>query len=278
VKILKVIKEQLSKIKNAIEGFVKFLQDLKAQFDEGLEYYRDWVDREIDIRAEQITTAATKMISGMINKLFKKLEPILSKGLDLLYASVYATVFAATLNPVAAHLAGVAAQTAMLQPVKILQDLIPCIVNQILDKVFNLVKDLLKSIANNVLNFVDCVADQTVGAMINGIIGLIDNALLPAINGISKILQFFEDFSVEGLLRNGIDALLGLVGLKSCNKKNQKDKYGACKYKLGYGPVFQDEPDLKGIIDNANTAKSIINSSKACWFPIRRSSRYCWSI
>lgn len=67
-------------------------------------------------------------------------------------------------------------------------------------------------------------------------------------NGISKILQFFEDFSVEGLLRNGIDALLGLVGLKSCNKKNEKDKYGVCKYKLGYGPVFQDEPDLKVLL------------------------------
>ena len=261
-------KGTITKIKNAIEGFVQFLQDLKAQFDEGLEYYRDWVDREIDIRAEQITKAATKMISGMVNKLFKKLIPILSKGLDLLYASVYATVLAATLNPVAAHLAGVAAQTAMLQPVKILQDLIPCIVNQILGKVFDLVKDLLKSVANNVLNFVDCVADQTVGAMINGIIGLLDNALLPAINGISKILQFFEDFSVEGLLRNGIDALLGLVGLKSCNKKDEKDKYGACKYKLGYGPVFQDEPDLKGIIDNANTAKAISTAAKVAGFPL----------
>jgi len=261
-------KGTITKIKNAIEGFVQFLQDLKAQFDEGLEYYRDWVDREIDIRAEQITKAATKMISGMVNSLFKKLIPILSKGLDLLYASVYAAVFAATLNPVAAHLAGVAAQTAMLQPVKILQDLIPCIVNQILGKVFDLVKDLLKSVANNVLNFVDCVADQTVGAMINGIIGLLDNALLPAINGISKILQFFEDFSVEGLLRNGIDALLGLVGLKSCNKKNEKDKYGACKYKLGYGPVFQDEPDLKGIIDNANTAKAISTAAKVAGFPL----------
>jgi hypothetical protein len=261
-------KGTITKIKNAIEGFVQFLQDLKAQFDEGLEYYRDWVDREIDIRAEQITKAATKMISGMVNSLFKKLESILSKGLDLLYGSVYATVFAATLNPVAAHLAGVAAQTAMLQPVKILQDLIPCIVNQILGKVFDLVKDLLKSVANNVLNFVDCVADQTVGAMINGIIGLLDNAILPAINGISKILQFFEDFSVEGLLRNGIDALLGLVGLKSCNKKNEKDKYGACKYKLGYGPVFQDEPDLKGIIDNANTAKAISTAAKVAGFPL----------
>ena len=261
-------KKTINKIKNAIQQFVQFLQDLKAQFDEKLEQYRDWVDTEIDTRAEQITTALTGLISGMINSLFKKLIPILSKGLDLLYASVYAAVFAATLNPVAAHLAGVAAQTAMLQPVKILQDLIPCIVNQILGKVFGLVKDILKSVANNVLNFVDCVADQTVGAMLNGIIGLVDNALLPAINGVAKILQFFEDFSVEGLLRNGIDALLGLIGLKTCSKKDQKDKYGACKYKLGYGPIFQDEPDLKGIIDNANTAKAVSTAARVAGFPL----------
>ena len=261
-------KKTINKIKNAIQQFVQFLQDLKAQFDEKLEQYRDWVDREIDIRAEQITKALTGLISGMINSLFKKMIPILSKGLDLLYASVYAAVFAATLNPVAAHLAGVAAQTGMISAVKFLQDQIPCIVNQILDKVFGLVKDILKSVANNVLNFVDCVADQTVGAMLNGIIGLVDNALLPAINGVAKILQFFEDFSVEGLLRNGIDALLGLIGLKTCSKKDQKDKYGACKYKLGYGPIFQDEPDLKGIIDNANTAKAVSTAARVAGFPL----------
>ena len=261
-------KGTINKIKNAIQGFVEFIQDLKAQFDEGIEYYRDWVKREIDERAQQITDIASGMISGMVNSIFKKLIPILSKGLDLLYASVYATVLAATLNPVAAHLAGVAAQTAMIGAVKKLQDLIPCIVNQILDKVKNLVADLLKSVADNVLNFVDCVADQTVGAMINGIIGLIDNVMLPAIEGVSKILQFFEDFSIEGLMRNGIDAILGLVGLKACSKKGEKDKYGACKYKLGYGPIFQDEPDLKGIIDNANAAKAISTAAKVAGFPL----------
>ena len=261
-------KGTINKIKNAIEGFVQFLQDLKAQFDEGIEYYRDEINREIDSRAEQITTAAKKMISGMSNSFFKKLIPILQKGLDLLYAKIYAIVLAATGSPAAAHLAGVAAQTAMIAPVKFLQDQIPCLVNQIIDKVFGLVKDILKSVANNVLNFVDCVGDQTVGAIVNGVIGLVDNALMPAINGIAKILQFFEDFSVEGLLRNGIDALLGLVGLKTCNKKDEKDKYGACKYKLGYGPVFQDDLDLKGIIDNANTAKAISESAKVAGFPL----------
>jgi len=261
-------KKVINEIKNTIQGYVQFLQDLKAQFDEKIEHYRDEVDREIDVIAEKIATVASGMINGIINVVFNKLIPILGKGLKLLYDVVFAKVLAATGLIPAAHLAGVAAQTSMVGPVKILQDLIPCIQNQIKGKVKDLIKQLLKSIADNVLNFVDCVADQTVGAMLNGIIGLVDNALLPAINGVGKILQFFEDFSVEGLMRNGIDALLGLVGLKSCSKTDEKNKWGACKYRLGYGPVFQDDLDLKGIVDNANTAKAISTAAKVAGFPL----------
>ena len=258
----------INKIKNALEGFVAFIKDLKAQFDAGLEYYRYKVSEEIDTVAKKITETSTKLISGMVNSLMNSMIPILQSGLDMLYWSVYYPVLAATGNPVAAHLAGVAAQEAMLVPVKVLQDVIGCVVNQILDKVFSFVGDILKSIADNIINFVDCVADQTVGAIVNGIIGLIDNALLPAIEGISKILQFFSDFSVEGLLRSGIDALLGLLGLQSCSKVIEKDKYGACKYKLGYGPASKSETDLEKIIEDANTAKAISTAAQVAGFPL----------
>ena len=258
----------INDIKNSIEQFTKFIQDLKADFDEGIAYYQDWIKKEIDVRAEQITQKASGLITGMVNSVFKQLEPILKKGLKLLYDSVYATVLAATGSPAIAHLAGVAAQEAMIQPVIELQDLIPCIVNQILGQVFNTVAEILKSVADNVANFVSCVGDQTVGAIVNSIISLVENALLPAINGISKILQFFEDFSVAGLMRNGITALLGLVGLSSCAKSVFKDKYGACKYKLGYGPVYQDDPDLSKIIKDANTAKAVSTAAKVAGFPL----------
>ena len=261
-------KKVINKIKNALQQFVEFIQDLKAQFDEKIEYYRDWIKKEIDIRAEQITNIASGLIAGMVTSVFQKLIPILGKGLDMLYEQVFGVTLAATGNPAAAHLAGVAAQTAMVPPVKRLHDLIECLTNQIISKFTGVVADILKSIADNVLNFAQCIADQSVGAMINSIISIINDGMLPAIEGVSKILQFFEDFSVEGLLRNGIDALLGLVGLKTCNKKEQKDKYGACKYKLGYGPIFQDDLDLKGIIDNANTAKAISEAAKVAGFPL----------
>ena len=265
-------KKIINKIKTAIEGFVSFLKNLRNAFNDSIQYAKDWIKQEIDIRAEQITELVSGMISGMINSLYKKLIPILAKGLNMLYADVFAKVLAATLNPVAAHLAGVAAQVAMTKPVKVLQDLIPCIVNQIVGKMTGFIADILKSVADNVLNFVQCVGDQVIGAIFNGVVGQVVDGLASALDGISKILQFFEDFSVENLLRNGIDALLGLIGLASCNKKNKKDKFGAEKYKIGYGPLYQSEPDLSGIIKNANVAQAATAAAQAAGLPLDAAS------
>ena len=265
-------KKTINKIKAAIESFVTFLKNLRAAFNDSIQYAKDWIKQEIDIRAEQITELVSGMVSGMVNSLYERLIPILAQGLNMLYADVFAKVLAATLNPAAAHLAGVAAQVAMAKPVKILQDLIPCIVNQIVGKLTGFVADILKSVADNVLNFVQCVGDQVIGALFNGIVGQIVDGMASALDGISKILQFFEDFSVENLIRNSIDALLGLVGLASCNKKNKKDKFGAEKYKIGYGPVYQSEPDLSKIVENANTAQAISAAARAAEFPLDAAS------
>ena len=261
-------KGTINKIKSAIQGFIDFLQNAKAMFDEKTEYYRDWIKQEIDTRAEQIQKMAAGLVAGMVSSTFERLIPILSKGLDMLYMSVFNKVLAATGNFFAAALAGEAAQLSMVKPVKVLHDLLECIVNQVVEKLLSPIKDILKSVADNVLNFADCVADQTVGAVLNGIVGFVTEGLLPALNGISKILQFFENFSLENLMRNGIDALLGLIGLRSCSKPSQKDKYGACKYMLGYGPVKQDEPDLEGIVKNSNVAKAASVAAQVSGFPL----------
>ena len=261
-------KGTINKIKSAIQGFIDFLQNAKAMFDEETEYYRDWIKQEIDTRAEQIQKMAAGLVAGMVSSTFERLIPILSKGLDMLYMSVFNKVLAATGNFFAAALAGEAAQLSMVKPVKVLHDLLECIVNQVVEKLLSPIKDILKSVADNVLNFADCVADQTVGAVLNGIVGFVTEGLLPALNGISKILQFFENFSLENLMRNGIDALLGLIGLRSCSKPSQKDKYGACKYMLGYGPVKQDEPDLEGIVKNSNVAKAASVAAQVSGFPL----------
>jgi hypothetical protein len=258
----------IENIKNDVERFTQWLGNKKALFDENLEWLRDEIDKEIDDAAESITNSATKLVGSMVKSAMLSLAKTTNSGMKMLYAEVFATTLAATGNPIAAHLAGEAAQLAMVPAIEAAQKLIECVVNQVVGKITGLVADILKSVADNVLNFADCVADQTVGAVVNGIIGLLTEGVLPVLEGLSKILNFFEDFSFEGLLRNGIDALLGLVGLRSCFKKATKDKFGACKYRLGYGPVLQDTPDLKGLLDGANTAKAVTAAASVAEFPL----------
>jgi hypothetical protein len=262
----------LKKIRIAIEGFVSFLKNIRTAFNESIDYAKEWIKKEIDIRAEQITEQVSGMIGGMVNSGMKKLIPVLKKGLAALYADVFAKVLAATGNPAIAHLAGVAAQTAMAPAVLAIEEIIPCVVNQVVGKMTEFVADILKSVADNVLNFVQCVGDQVIGALFNGIIGLVVDGLAGVLDGISKLLQFIENFSMEDLLRNGVDALLGLVGLKSCSKKSKKDKYGAEKYKIGYGPVYQSEPDLSSIVENANVANAISLGAQVAGVPLDAAS------
>ena len=258
----------IEKIKNDIERFTQWLSNKKALFDENLEWLRDEIDKEIDDAAESITKSASGLVGSMVKSSMLALGRIMNSGMKMLYAKVFATTLAATGSPVAAHLAGEAAQLAMVPGIKAVQKIVECLVNQVVGKITGLVKSILKSVVDNVLNFVDCVADQTVGAIINGIIGLLTNGVLPVLDGISKILNFFENFSFEGLLRNGIDALLGIIGLRSCFKQPIKDKFGACKYMLGYGPIKQDEPDLDGILKGANDAKAISTAASVAGFPL----------
>lgn len=261
-------KSVISKIKNAIQGFVEDLQNFRASIDLNIEYARKWIKDEIDTRAEQITQLASGLISGMVSGIFTKLAPVLGQGLNLLYIDVFGKLLAATGNPIIAHAGGVAAQTATLPGVKVLSDLIGCLTNLVMSKVTGLIADILKSVADNILNFADCIADQTVGAMINGIISLLTDGILPALEGISKILQFFENFNFADFARNSLDALLGLIGLGSCFKKKTKDKYGACKYRLGCGPVKGSDVNLDKLLSISNEANAVSVAAQAAGLPL----------
>lgn len=250
-------KDAISKIQAAVEDFSDFVSNVKAQFDAGIDFVKEWIDNEIVQRVEKIVAVATGLVGGMVNGFFESMIPILKKGLEMLYKSVYSLVLSATGLPPVAHLAGVAAQKAMGIPIKLLQDFIPCVVNKVLGQIGDLASNVLRSVADNVTNFVECVADQSVGALLNGIIGFVDGALGPLIGGIQKILQFIGGFSVEGLLREGIAAISGIVGFASCNKKS-KSSDAPLKYMIGFGPVDGGTPNLNKIMESANVAKGML--------------------
>ena len=256
--------QQLTDIKNAVEQFSDSVKRLKADFDEGSEFVKDWIKQEIKVRKEQIVGLSSGFVNGMVTDFAEQAIPLMKQGLEMLYQKVFGLVLAATgLYPVA-RAAGLAAQQAMAIPIKFLQDQLPCIVNSILGKIGNTVESLLGSIVDNVDNFVQCVADQTIGVLANDIIGQAANGLSGALGGLNKIMQFINSFGspgafVENLMRNTVGGLLGLIGVAGCNDEKEKDAMGPCKTILGVGPAFNEPSDLKGIIDNANIAKAATN-------------------
>ena len=92
--------------------------------------------------------------------------------------------------------------------------------------------------------------------MISGVLG-----------GVTKILEVFGSFSVDNMLRNGIDTLLGLIGFQACNKNVKKNK-GNCKYIMGVGEVSPNDTDLERILGNANVAKAASVAASVAGFPL----------
>ena len=219
------------------------------------------IKNEINRVTDKIQAICNGLVGNMVNKLFKKLAPLLNQGLKLLYQKVYDLVFLATKSPAIAHAAGVAAQTVMVPPVKILQEAIPCVSGAIISGLGSVIKEILNSVVDNVQNFVSCAANQFTGTLVNVIIGKITDGLSSAIGGVEKILQFFPSFSVDGFLRSSSDAIKGLVGLFDCNQSKGKANGIVDQWIIGSGPSNVPSPDFAKILENANISNTISTAS-----------------
>lgn len=215
------------------------------------------IKNEINRVVDKIQAISNGLVGNMMNGLYEKLSTLLNSGLKLLYNKVYDIVFLATRKVGIAHLAGVAAQTAMVAPVKILQKAIPCVAGAIISSLGNIIKDILTSAVDNVQNFVNCVADQFTGSLINDIIGKITSGLESAIGGVQKLLQFFPSFSVDNFLRGSIDAIKGIVGMFDCNQSKGKSDGIIDQWTIGCGPANAPIPSFDKILENANISNAI---------------------
>lgn len=251
----------INKISTQIDNFINFLQNTQAMIAGATEYLERYINSEIDKITEKIQSIVTGLVNGAINGLFEKLIPILNDGLKLLYDLVYQTLLP-TLGPAGAHLAGVAAQTAMIGPVKKLQDLIPCVANAIIGMLGDIIRDILKSLVSNVLNFVTCVSDQVIGALFNTIIGQISSMLESAMQGISPITQFFGGFSTENTLRSSPEGLGGIISALNCNQKAPNSQEPVNQWEIGKGPKNVPGISFSDILNAANTAVKIAQIPK----------------
>ena len=256
--------ESVSKLKVGVKGFssdIKKVKDPKSAFG------KQQIATMVDDKAESLSSVSSGLVGGMTNNLYGQMAPLMGNGLSGLYDSTYSTVLAATQSPSAANLAGIASQESMLGPVGNMEGLLPCLTNKIAGNLKDSLKSILGAIADNVDNYSDCVGDQATGAILNDVISQISAGMEDSLVGISKIQKFMGDFSVDGLLRNGADALLGMAGLGDCNPVPAPPT-ASCEYKLGYGPVSGGNTDLSNIIKDANAAKAISDAAKLSGFPL----------
>jgi tetrahydromethanopterin S-methyltransferase subunit G len=221
------------------------------------------VTTEISRSVDKIVGIANGFVAQAVNSLYLKLIPLLQQGLDALYKQVYAAVFAATQNHPAAHLAGVAAQTAMIPPVKALEAFIPKIVGIVVNNLFKTVKSMLTDTIKNVKYFKSCVGEQFVGSLLNEIIGKIQSGISGVLNGVTKILQFvsFGVSSVGDFLRSGVSAVRSIGGLFDVNQNKNKSSGNAEEWTIGVGIVDAGEDAIKfaTILKNMNIANGIGN-------------------
>ena len=215
------------------------------------------IANEITRVTDKIQAITNGLVGNMVNGLYKGMIPILNSGLKLLYQSVYNIILAATQNPAAAHIAGVAAQTAMVNPIRAVEKAIPCVAGAIISGLGSLIEEILNSVVDNVQNFVSCAANQFTGVLVNDIIGKISSGLSASLGGIQAILELIPSFSVDGFLRNSIDSIKGLVGLFDCNQSKGKSNGIVDEWIIGCGPTNAPTPNFDEILENANVTNAI---------------------
>lgn len=223
---------------------------------------------EVSRVVEKIQAITSMLVGGMVNSLYKAIAPLLNTGLKVLYDTVFATVFAATRERNIAHRAGVAAQTAMIPPVKFLQDQIPCITNSVINSLGSVIAKILNSVINNVTNFNTCAGDQFAGSLINDIINKISSGLKTAIGGLSKILQFVSGFSVTNILRNSVAAIAGIADSLTCSQKPFNTQSQTNQWVIGSGAKNNPAASFSQILQNANIANSLSQSAISSGSPI----------
>jgi hypothetical protein len=243
-----------SKIKSIITNLLKKLKKIQGDIQR--------IRNEIRKAAQKIVALCNEFVGLLMKKLINTLKSLLKKGLDLLYKLVYNTVLAATGNPAAAHLAGVAAQKAMVGPVKALENAFSCVAGEVINKLVGVVTDIITSVVDNVDRFVSCAADQFVGSLLNTIIDTLEFLMSGPLAGVEKLLQFFSDFSVGGLMRSVIDGLASAGAAFDCNQNFDKFKGLVNEWVVGGGPKYGNANPYESIKNIVNIQNSGIDPNK----------------
>lgn len=217
---------------------------------------------EVHRTVDKIQSIANGLVGQMFNTVFTKLIPIFQNGLQLLYAKVFAIVYAATpgdpsVKFAAAHAAGVEAQTALVLPIKLLEDAIPCAASAVINALFEVIEKLVASYVNNVEKYNECAGVEFTAAMLNGVIDGVLSNLSPFLDAVTSIIS--PGFDLESLLRESVESILNVESLLDCNQSSKNKCAGNVgEYEIGRGNMSLPGNEIyEQIFNKMNEGKEI---------------------
>ncbi len=251
---------KMEKISTELENAIKYLQDLKSFPN----LAQEWIDTKVEELCEQISQKiqgiTTEIVSGVVNGTYEELQPVLQQGAEQVYNTVNSATKAATQSKSTAHLAGVEAQKATIEPVKQLQKLIPCLISSIIESLGSLISDMVCALLKNVANVVSCVIDQFLAGLLNGIIDLIIAGMSGVLGSLSLLLSF-SNFNLGDTIRGLAESLLGIPLSFNCGEEETDP--GVEKWTIGSGPTQSSAFNINDILDLANNASAIASNPES---------------
>lgn len=242
---------QIDKIQARVDNLLKNLNKLEGDVQKA--------QQAIDRATDDIVNYCNDFIGSSMTYLTKELQNVLKEGLNLLYQTVYAKTLALTLNPVTAHLAGVAAQEAMVLPVKALEEAFICIAGEAASQLQSLVSDILRSTLDNIDRFTSCATEQFAGAVLNSIISVLENLYSGPLEGVATLLQFFSDFNVGNILREAIGLFSEFAVGFACNQDFSDFQGLVNEWAIGCGPSGSVSSLATSLVDTYESVQNITN-------------------
>ena len=209
---------------------------------------------EIEAVASLIEVQANSFVGRMFDVTYDMLVPLLQQGLQLLYKKVFGIVFAQCGGGpqcyALAHLAGVAAQTTMVEPVKNAENSIACLANKIVEGLYGTVKGILEDLLKNGLGYSGCIGANFVANFLNKIIDEIVKAMKPVLNSLKKILIPIPDLS--SFLRSSASVLEDFSAFLDCNQSNKFKCSPEKKYTVGAGSAEKGADPFSYVMGKIN--------------------------
>jgi hypothetical protein len=151
----------------------------------------------------------------------------------------------------------------MVLPVKALEEAFGCIAGAAIESMKSLVFDILNSTVNNVERFVSCAAGSICWHIVEFNYWCARNLFESPLAGVAKLLQFFTDFNLGNILREGIGLLSEFGAGFACNQSLDNYKGLVNEWTVGGGPsgsVSSTASSLVGTYGNIRDITNIISS------------------